>query len=140
MVLGRRERPREVVERSLQSVTLPLNHVARVPRPDAGHLEMRVRLEPSLLGKLVALPWKLPEIRLGLVSSDAPPPRRILAQTSDNPFPLTRQWPDTPEDLWNLYADPDPPPPPGLAFFTRGSWAWNDAVVEFYQVEWQDPA
>jgi hypothetical protein len=139
LVLGLRERPRRFAETSLHRITVPLNRLAPAPEPAAGHLEMCVRLEPSLLGRLVSLPWKLPEIRLGLASTEAIPPRRILAATSHRPFPLTRHWTDTPEELWNLFAEPAWPSPPGVAFVTRGAWAWRDAVVDFYQVEWLDP-
>jgi hypothetical protein len=140
LVLGLRERPRRLVERPLARVRVPLNRPTPAPPPDAGHLEMRVRLEPSLLGRVVALPWKLPEVRLGLVTAEVGTPRRLLAATSDRPFPLTREWADTPEDLWNLFARPEWPAPQGIAFVTGGAWAWADPVVEFYQVEWVDPA
>jgi hypothetical protein len=140
LVLGLRERPRRWVETPLQRMSVPLNRLAPTPVPATGHLEMRVHLEPSLLGRLVALPWKRPEIRLGLIADDATPPRRILPATSRRPFPITRGWTDTPEDLWNLYADPDWSVPRGVAFVTRGAWAWKDPVIEFYQVEWLDPA
>jgi hypothetical protein len=101
---------------------------------------MRVRLRPSLLGRLIAVPWKLPEIRLGLISSDARPPRRILAGTSDRPFPVTRHWPESPDELRRLFEENAPPAPPGIALFTGGAWAWRDAEVEFVQVVWRDPA
>jgi hypothetical protein len=140
LVLGLRERPRRMTETHLHRKSVPLNRTAQAPAPTTGHLEMRVRLEPTLLGRLASLPWKLPEIRIALVAEDAPPPRRILSATSRRPFPLTRHWTDTPEDLWNLYAQPNWPAPPGVAFVTRGAWAWQDAVIDFYQVEWLDPA
>jgi hypothetical protein len=140
LVLGLRERPRRWVETPLQRMSVPLNRLALAPVPATGHLEMRVRLEPSLLGRIVSVPWKLPEIRLGLDADDATPPRRILPATSRRPFPVTRRWTDTPEDLWNLYAKPDWPVPRGVAFVTRGAWAWQDAVIDFYQVDWLDPA
>ena len=139
LILGLRERPRAAIETRLVGVRVPLNHMAQVPRPSEGHLEMQVRLEPSLLGRLVSLPWKLPEIRLGLISSDARPPRRILAATSDRPFPLTRLWPESPEDLGKLFDEQAPPAPAGVAFLTGGSWAWREAEVDFVQVVWEDP-
>jgi hypothetical protein len=138
LILGLREHPRTAVETRLHSIRLPLNQLATVPTPTDGHLEMQVRLEPSLLGRLVALPWKLPEIRLGLISSDARPPRRILAATADRPFPLTRQWPETPEDLGRLFDEQAPSAPPGIAFFTAGPWAWREAQVDFVQVVWRE--
>ncbi len=138
LILGLRERPRTAVETRLHRIRVPLNHLAPVPNPTDGHLEMQVRLEPSLLGRLVSLPWKLPEVRLGLISSDARPPRRILAATSDRPFPLTRQWPESPEDLGRLFEEHAPPAPPAIAFFTEGSWAWREVEVDFVQVVWQE--
>ncbi len=138
LILGLRERPRTAVETQLHRIRVPLNHVAPVPNPTDGHLEMQVRLEPSLLGRLVSLPWKIPEVRLGLISSDARPPRRILAATSDRPFPLTGLWPESPEDLGRLFDERALPPPAGIAFFTRGSWAWREAEVDFVQVVWQE--
>jgi len=139
LVLEHRKQARRLVERPLQRVTVPLNRTAPAPAPTSGHLAMSLRLEPSWLGRLASIAWKRPEVRLALVSPDAPPPRRILAATARRPFPLTRAWTDTPEDLWRLYAEPTWPPPPGLALVTRGAWAWNDAVVDFSQVEWLDP-
>jgi len=138
LILGLREHPRTAVETRLHGIRVPLNQPAPVPRPTEGHLEMQVRLEPSLLGRLVALPWKLPEIRLGLISSDAQPPRRILAATADRPFPLTRLWPESPEDLGKLFDEQAPPAPAAIAFFTRGSWAWREPEVDFVQVVWRD--
>ncbi len=139
LVLGLRDHPLEVVERRLGRARVPLNQVAGAPRPRAGHLELRARLAPSLLGRLVAWPWKLPEVRLGLAAADPTPPRRILAATADRPFPLTRAWVDTPEDAWNLFADPTWPAPPGVAFVTRGAWAWQAAEVDFYEVSYREP-
>ncbi len=138
LILGLRERPRTAVETWLHGIRVPLNQPAQVPRPADGHLEMRVRLEPSLLGRLVSLPWKLPEVRLALISSDARPPRRILAATADRPFPLTRLWPESPEDLGRLFDEQAPPAPSGIAFFTRGSWAWREPEVDFVQVVWRE--
>ena len=135
MVLGLRDEPLRPERRALERVTLPLNQAAAVPRPAAGHLEVSVRLRPSLLGRLVSLPWKLPEVRLGLLSADPAPPRRILAATAGSPFRLAAVWPDTAEQLWDVYAEPHAAPPDALALVTRGDWAWRDAVVEFYQVE-----
>jgi hypothetical protein len=138
LILGLREQPRTAVETRLHGVRVPLNQPAPVPQTTDGHLEMRVRLEPSWLGRLVSIPWKMPEVRLGLISSDATPPRRILAATSDRPFPLTRHWPDSPEQLGKLFDEQAPAAPPAIAFFTRGSWAWREAEVDFVQVVWED--
>lgn len=140
LVLGLRDQPRVAVERTLRESTVPFNDSwVEAPQPEAGHLEMRVRLEPSWLGRLVALPWKVPEIRVTLLSSDAQEPRRILPATADEPFPIARVWPRTPVDLAALFFAERLPAPAGVAFFTEGSWAWREAQVEFYQVEWREP-
>jgi len=139
LVLGLRDKPRRALETPLVAAELALNRAALIPRAESGHLELRVRLEPSLLGRLVSVPWKLPEIRLSLMSADGrAPARRILAGTADRSFPLTRVWPDSPDQLRRIFEGDDLPSPEGLALITNGSWAWKDAEVEFYQVNWED--
>jgi hypothetical protein len=137
-LLGLRSKPRIAVETELERRSVPLNEAITIPQPSAGHLEMRVRLRPSLIGRIVALPWKLPEIRVGLVGADLLPPRRIVATTSQRPFPLTFPWVESPIGLSALFSDRPLPAPKGLAFFTGGSWAWRDAEVEFLQVDWRE--
>jgi hypothetical protein len=137
LVLGLRDEPRRALETPLVQAQLELNRAALIPRPATGHLELRVRLEPSWLGRLVAVPWKLPEIRLALMSpGDRPAPRRILAGTASRPFPLTRAWPDSSDQLRRVFDEDDLPSPAGLALLTNGSWAWKNAEVGFYQVDW----
>jgi hypothetical protein len=131
-----RRQPRRAVMRSLGRVTVPLNEALELPRPDSGHLELNVELRPSLAGRLVSVPWKLPEIRVGLVGAELLPPRRILPATAGRPFPLTYPWAETPIGLGALFAGGPLPAPSGLAFFTGGSWAWQDAEVEIFEVRW----
>ncbi|HXV77250.1 MAG TPA: hypothetical protein VD788_13110, partial [Candidatus Polarisedimenticolaceae bacterium] len=137
-VLALRDSPRAVSERPVDKLTVPLNEAVRVPRTDAGHLELRVRLEPSLLGRLCGVAWKRPEVRL-LVSTTRPAvPRRIVAATAGDPFPLVFPWIDSPEGLGRLFDAPALPAPYGLSFFTAGSWAWKHVEIDFVQVEWAD--
>lgn len=139
MILGRRDEARQASERSLGSLSLPMNHVASAPESHGGHVEMRVRLEPTLWGRLVAIPWKLPEVRLGVAGESKAQPRRILAATADRPFPVTGDWPVSATDLWRFYAEPEREGPNEVWLVTSGSWAWKPARIEFLQVSWNEP-
>ena len=102
---------------------------------------MQVTVRPSWPGRLVGLPWKMPEIRLALGSAEGTPPepRRVIPATATRPFPLVDPWPDSPEALSRLFSHSQPPGPPGLALFTSGPWAWRPAEVVFFEVQWKDP-
>lgn len=139
LVLGLREPPGSVLEIPLRRLRAPLNHPIPVPRLMAGHLEMQVILKPSLLGKLAALPWTLPEVRLGLISPTPQPLRRIIAATARRPFPVIDPWPELPEDLAALFEDRKLPAPSSLVFVTWDAWAWEEVEVAFFQVERRDP-
>jgi hypothetical protein len=138
MLLALRSTPRSAVVTELGRKSVPVSEAVTIPQPSAGHLAMRVRLRPSLMGRIVSLPWKLPEIRVGLAGADLLVPRRIVPSTASSPFPLTFPWVESPSGLGALFGDRALPAPKGLAFFTGGSWAWRDAELEFLQVEWAE--
>jgi hypothetical protein len=92
MLLALRSTPRSAVVTELGRKSVPVNEAVTIPQPSAGHLAMRVRLRPSLMGRIVSLPWKLPEIRVGLAGADLLVPRRIVPSTASSPFPLTFPW------------------------------------------------
>jgi hypothetical protein len=137
-LLGLRDVPLTVVETPLEQVRVRLNEAVRVPQTDAGHLELRVRLEPSWLGRLAGVAWKRPEVRLLVTAGQPETPRRIVAATANDPFPLVFPWADTPESLRRIFDEPQLDAPYGLSFFTGGSWAWKQVQLDFVQVEWQD--
>ncbi len=140
MLLRRRPAPRLATIEPLGTVTVGLNESVRVPQIESGHLEVQVRVRPSWLGRAVGVPWKVPEVLLGLASSDGPPQdlRRVVPATATDFFPLVDPWPDAPEQLSRMFGMEPPTGPPGLALFTRGEWAWDRAEFTFARVEWRE--
>jgi hypothetical protein len=139
LALGLRPRPREVEELRLGETVARLDEAVPCPRPRSGHLEIRIRLEPSRTGRLAAVLWKLPEVRLGTVGTELRAPRRVVAATAGEPFPLTDPWPESPATTRLLFGGHDLPAPGGMAFVTAGAWAWRPVEVEFFRVEWREP-
>jgi hypothetical protein len=138
LLLARREIPRQVVRREVGTAVSPLNAPIEIPETAAGHLEIELEISPTLRGRLVALPWKLPEIRLGVASRQDPRPRRIVADNVRHAFPLVDPWPAAPVDLGRLFTGRKIPAPAGLALLSRGAWAWEEATVRFFEVRWAE--
>ncbi len=140
ILLRRRAAPRLATVEPLGSVTVGLNESVRIPQIESGHLEMQVRIRPTWLGRIVGIPWKVPEVLLGLASSDGLPQnlRRVVPATATQFFPLVDPWPDAPDQLSRMFGLEPPGGPPGLALFTRGEWAWDRAEFSFARVEWRD--
>ncbi len=140
MLLRRRAAPRLATVEPLGTVTVGLNDSVRIPQIESGHLEVRVRVRPSWLGRIVGVPWKVPEILLGLASTDGPPQdlRRVVPATAKDFFPLVDPWPDAPDQLSRMFAMEPSAGPPGLALFTRGEWAWDHAELSFARVDWRE--
>jgi hypothetical protein len=138
LLLGRRSVPRDVIETEIESVRLPLNEALAVPRTDSGHVEMRVHLEPSLLGRLAGLAWKRPEVRLLVTAEQPQAPRRVVPGTANESFPLLYPWVDTPAALRRVFDEPALDAPFGVSFFTGGSWAWKPVELEFVRVRFGD--
>ncbi|HEX9428327.1 MAG TPA: hypothetical protein VGA64_11120, partial [Candidatus Polarisedimenticolia bacterium] len=121
----------------LQRFIAPFNQPIPVPKPAAGHVEMQVILKPSLLGRLVSIPWVVPEVRVGYLSPTHQPLRRILAPTATNSFPVIDPWPNGPGELRSAFLDPHPLPPQAVGLVTQNPWAWKSEIdVTFFQVEW----
>jgi hypothetical protein len=123
----------------LKRFIAPLGVPIPVPESTAGHVEIAVVLRPSWLGRLVSVPWVLPEVRVRLVARTPQPLRRILPPTATNGFPLLDPWPNSPSELRDAFTLAHPDAPRNVGFIAWKPWAWSENVdVTFYQVEWRD--
>ena len=139
LVLRRRQAPRTVESRSLAKLEVGLNRPFHLPVPKRGHLEVTLRLEPTVAGRLVGLVWKVPEVRLQPVEPTLGPPRRVVAATAVNPFPVVEPPVTTPAELGVLLSEPSAGSPRTARLVCRGPWAWRSATLEAHQVEWLSP-
>lgn len=138
LVLERRQVPRTVAASSLARFEVDLNRPFRLPDPERGHLELTLRLEPSVAGRLVAALWKTPEVRLQVVAPDVHPGRRVVTATAVNPFPLVDPPVSGPADLAALLLEPSVGSPRIARLVCRAPWAWVPASVEVFWTEWLD--
>lgn len=139
LALTRRSAPRAAVTRRLATLQPPLNQRFPLPSPERGHLELALRPEPSLLGRLAASVWKVPELRLEPLAPSREPARRIVCATAGNPFPVAAAGVEVPAELAHLLAAPSLEAPSSARVVCRGPWAWRRLEVEAWQVEWIEP-